>query len=82
MISGVIIGSIDRYSITPLVRVLTRVKPTAPSVPITAAAHEEATPSTMLFHSASKSAASANSSSYHLRENPAHTLEILLSLNE
>lgn len=46
--------------------------PIAPSVPITAAAAQLRSPSTRLFPSASRSAASRNSSSYHFQVKPFH----------
>ena len=82
MISGVMMGSMEIYSTTFLVRACIFVKPTAPSVPMTAAASEEESPSTMLFTSASNMALSLNSVSYQRSEKPPHTLDILLSLNE
>ena len=82
MISGIISGSVEMYSMMPLPLSWTFDEPTAPSVPMTAAAHEDETPRMMLFRSDSKSARSRNSSSYHLSEKPSQTELILLSLNE
>ena len=82
MISGIMIGSVAMYSITPFPLSSTFAEPTAPSVPMTAAAREDETPRIMLFKSASKSERSRNSSAYHLSEKPSHTELILLSLKE
>ena len=82
IISGVIMGSIEIYSTTFLVRACILVKPTAPRVPMTAAASEEDSPSTMLFTSASNMALSRNSVSYQRREKPLHMVEMRFSLKE
>ena len=52
MISGIMMGSVERYSIGFLLRACKRVKATAPSVPIKAAQTLEHRPSTMLLMSA------------------------------
>ena len=82
MISGIMIGKVEMYSTTPLPLSSTFEEPTAPSVPITAAASEAVTPSTILLMSDSNSARSRNSSTYHLSEKPSHTELILLWLKE
>ena len=82
MISGIMIGSVEMYSTIPCPLICTFAEPTAPSVPMTAAASEDETPRMMLFISASNIDRSRNSSSYHLSEKPSHTELILLSLKE
>ena len=73
MISGIIMGRVERYSMGPAVRLRMRCIPTAPRVPITAAERQERVARRRLFPSASKIAASRNSVPYHRRENPSHT---------
>ena len=82
MISGTIMGRVDRYSMGALSRHFTRVMPKAPRVPIIPAQRQLDRPRIRVFPRASSMARSRNSWVYHLREKPLHTEEILLSLKE
>ncbi len=73
MISGIIIGRVERYSMAPLVRLRSRCIPTAPRVPMTAAPRQERAARIRLLPKASKMAASRSSTLYHRREKPSHT---------
>ena len=82
MISGIIKGRIEMYSITPLVFQWILERPTAPRVPIPADRRQLSTPRIRLFPKASIISLSAKSSSYHRKENPVRATGSFDSLNE
>ncbi len=83
MISGVIMGSMEIYSTTFLVRACILVKPTAPRVPMTAAASGAGQPQHDAVAPAPQTWPCRGTASHtSCREKPLHMVEMRFSLNE
>ena len=82
MISGTMIGKVDKYSMVPLLRKETLAIPTAPRVPMIPAAPLLRAASTRLFFSASKSPRFPAIFLYQSRVRPPQTVVFFDALKE